>query len=156
MSAAAVTTVSRYLVPETVLRETFAELCRCGGGRRECQVLWVSPWSDAQRLTRVVHPEHRAMSDGFELDGAWLSAFWWELARTKSGVRVQIHTHPGRAFHSPTDDEWPIVHTPGFLSLVIPHFAQGPPDFRGAYLTEIQPDGAWREVADVASRLKVV
>ena len=151
-----VSVVNRYQVPEAVLRETFAELRRCGGGRRECQALWVSAWTHPQRITRAVHPVHRAMGDGFELDGAWLSGFWQELARTKSGVRVQIHTHPGCAFHSPTDDEWPIVHTPGFLSLVIPDFAGGPVSFRNAYLTEIQADGEWRQVEDVASRLAII
>jgi hypothetical protein len=148
-------TPNRYQVPQAVLRETFAEFRRCGGARRECQVLWVSPWAAPERITRVVHPVHRARGDGFELDGSWLNDFWRELARTKSGVRVQIHTHPGSAFHSRTDDEWPIVHTPGFLSLVIPHFAQGPADFQNSYLTEIQPDGAWREVVDIASRLEL-
>lgn len=147
--------MSHYQIAEALLRETFAELRRCGDGQHECQVLWTSPWSDPQRIDRVVHPKHCRMGDGFELNGAWLSAFWRELARTRSGVRVQIHTHPGFAFHSSTDDEWPIVHTPGFLSLVIPRFAQGTADFSSAYLTEIQPDGTWREVANIGSRLEV-
>jgi hypothetical protein len=144
-----------YRVPPAVLRETFAVLRRCGAGCRECQALWVSPWSDPGVITAVVHPVHRARGDGFELDGEWLTTFWGELARTESGVRVQIHTHPGAAFHSPTDDEWPIIHTPGFLSLVIPDFAHGAVGFTGAYLTEIQPEGTWREVRDIADRLEV-
>jgi hypothetical protein len=149
------TAVTRYEVPPTLLRETFAELRRCGNGRRECQVLWVSPWEQMNAIARVEHPIHRAIVDGFELEGAWLNAFWRDLARTKSGVRVQIHTHPSTAFHSPTDDAWPIIHTPGFLSLVIPRFAQGPPGFQEAFLTEIQADGSWREVSDIASRLVI-
>jgi hypothetical protein len=97
-------------------------------------------------VTTVIHPKHRAHGWGFELDSAWLSAFWSDLTRTGTGVRAQVHTHPGSAFHSPTDDAWPIVHTPGFSSLVIPNFAQGEPDFGGAYLTQIQEDGSWSEV----------
>ena|SRR2546425_828029 len=126
--------VTRYQVPAAVLRETFEELRRCGQGRRECQVLWVSPWERAAIITRVVHPRHHARGDGFELDSAWLTAFWQELTETCSGIRVQIHTHPGRAFHSTTDDAWPIIHSPGFLSLVIPTFATGREDLSGAYL----------------------
>ena len=146
---------ARYRVPTVVLGETFAELRRCGDGRRECQVLWTSRWDDITLVDRVVHPKHHARSDGFELDGAWLNIFWQELTVTRSGIRVQIHTHPGRAFHSATDDTWPIIHTPGFLSLVIPRFASGPVAFTGAYLAELREDGGWEEVS-ISERLAVV
>jgi hypothetical protein len=92
---------------------------------------------------------------GFELDSDWLSSFWTQLADTKTGVRVQIHTHPGAAFHSPVDDAFPIVHTPGFLSLVIPDFALGGINFERAYLTEIGQAGEWRQVA-CGARLEIV
>lgn len=144
----------RLRVPTTVLRETFAELRRCGAARRECQVLWTGPWVDPLAVTALVHPSHRAHGAGFELDSSWLTTFWQELTRTGSGVRVQIHTHPGRAFHSETDDAWPLIHTPGFLSLVIPHFATGEVGFAGAYLTEIGEDGHWHEV-HLPDRLEV-
>jgi hypothetical protein len=86
------------------------------------------------------------------LDDTWLNEFWLELGATGMGIRVQVHTHPGAAFHSRTDDEFPIIHTPGFLSLVIPNFGLGPIGFHEAYLAEIQPGGHWRKVA-IASRL---
>lgn len=145
----------RYRVPEAVLRDTFAELRRCGAGQRECQVLWAGPWAQPDTVTTLIHPLHRACGDGFELDGAWLTTFWQQLVAEGHGVRVQVHTHPGRAFHSPTDDAWPIVHTPGFLSLVIPRFARGTPGFAGTYLAELGSDGQWREVSP-ADRLEVV
>lgn len=138
-----------------MLSETFAELRRCGCGIRECQVLWTSPWNNLATINRVVHPKHFARGDGFELDGAWLNAFWQELTATASGIRVQIHTHPGRAFHSPTDDEWPIIHTPGFLSLVIPRYAKGSAELTDAYLAELRQDGTWQEVP-INERLEVV
>lgn len=148
-------TGTRYRVPEAVLRDTFAVLRRCGGGWRECQVLWTAPWANPDTVTTVIHPLHRAHGDGFELDGAWLTTFWQHLVAEGHGVRVQVHTHPGRAFHSATDDAWPIVHTPGFLSLVIPRFALGTPGLDGAYLVEVGPDGRWREVSP-AERLEVL
>lgn len=142
-------------IPQAKLRETFAELRRCGDGKRECQVIWTGPWATPREVTSVVHPRHRALGDGFVLDSGWLTKFWAELARTSFGVRVQVHTHPGRAFHSPTDDAWPLIHTAGFLSLVIPNFARGSADFSGVYLAELQEDGVWREVRP-ESRLEVM
>jgi hypothetical protein len=144
----------RYRVPATVLKETFDHFRRCGGGRRECQVVWISAWRESALISAAVHPQHAAHGGGFRLDDAWLNDFWQELARKEDGIRVQIHTHPRRAFHSRTDDAYPIIHQPGFLSLVIPDFAMGVVGFERAYLAEIGDDGRWREVA-VADRIDV-
>jgi hypothetical protein len=143
-----------YSLPRRVLEETFDYFRRCGGGRRECQVLWVSPWAAVDSISKAVHPRHAAHCGGFVLEDRWLNDFYLTLARERLGIRIQLHTHPGAAFHSPTDDAFPIIHTVGFLSLVIPKFALGPVGFEGAYLTEIQPDGRWREVA-IAERLRL-
>jgi hypothetical protein len=133
-------------VSRDLLVRTFDHFRRCGQGRRECQALWIGPWHSPDLVTDVVHPSHSANAQGFLLDARWLNRFWLELAAKDQGVRIQVHTHPGPAFHSPTDDTYPIVHTPGFLSLVIPNFALGPVGLQAAYLTEIQPDGRWRQV----------
>ena len=145
---------TRFEVPQALLRETFAELRRCGQGRSECQVLWTSPWASPTRIDRIVHPRHHAHGDGFEVDGTWLSWLWRDLVATGSGIRVQVHTHPRLAFHSATDDAWPVIHEPGFLSLVIPYFATGEVSFEGIYLAELRTDGGWTEVTP-ASRLTV-
>ena len=134
------------LVSNKIMELTFDILRECGEGQRECQVVWIGPWSAPQVVTSVVHPVHQAYGDGFELSDSWISRFFTYLSETKQGIRVQVHTHPGRAFHSATDDGWPIVSTPGFQSLVIPRFAQGDVGFEGAYLAELDAEGAWREL----------
>jgi hypothetical protein len=136
-----------YQLDRELIEETFGHFRECGRGQEECQALWLSPWSRLDTLTRVVHPKHVAHFGGFVVDDAWLNAFWCELADADLGVRVQVHTHPRQAFHSPTDDAFPLIHTPGFLSLVIPDFALGPVGFKNAYLTELQPEGRWKQVA---------
>jgi hypothetical protein len=141
-----------YRLARAMLEETFQHLRSCGHGRAECQVLWISSWAMPEIITGVVHPKHAAHLGGFVLDDSWLSEFWMELGDTNSGIRVQVHSHPREAFHSKTDDDYPIIHKPGFLSLVIPNFGLGPIGFDDAYLTEIQPDGGWREVT-IPSRL---
>jgi hypothetical protein len=145
----------RYRIPAALLAKTFDFFRQCGGGRRECQVLWTSPWTEPATISEVVHPQHRAHGGGFQLSSDWITSFWLDLARAGHGVRVQVHTHPGLAFHSATDDQYPMIHSVGFLSLVIPDFALGPARFDRAYLAEISPDGDWREVAP-HSRLEIV
>jgi hypothetical protein len=141
-----------YRVPQGILEETFAHFRRCGRGRSECQVLWVSTWDAPESVTKAVHPEHKAHAGSFVLDDRWLSDFWLTLGRENLGIRIQVHTHPHEGFHSPTDDAFPIIHSTGFLSLVIPNFALGQIGFDEAYLTEIQHDGRWQEVP-IAERL---
>jgi len=145
----------RYRIPAALLAETFDVFRQCGGGQRECQLLWTSPWSEPEGIKAVVHPQHRAHAGGFELASDWVNRFWRDLARTGSGIRVQIHTHPHHAFHSSIDDAFPIIHSVGFLSLVIPDFALGRIGFDRAYLAEIGPDGQWREVTP-ESRLEII
>lgn len=142
-------------VSRQVLEETFQHFRSCGRSRVECQVLWVGPWSDPAHVTEAVHPVHRAHRGGFELDDAWLTQLWRRLAERDEGVRAQVHTHPCEAFHSPTDDAWPVIHLEGFLSLVIPDFAQGPVGLERSYLAEIGPDGEFREV-DPLTRLSII
>ena len=145
----------RFRVPRLLLARTFAHFRECGRGRRECQALWTSPWASPETITEVVHGEHQAHAGGFELSSSWLNRFWNELSERDTGIRVQVHTHPFEAFHSPTDDKFPIVHTPGFLSLVIPNFARGPVGFEDAFLAQMQGDGRFREVP-IASHLEII
>ena len=144
----------RYRVPAHVLAETFGLMRQCGRGCRECQVLWTSSWSDPTIITGVVHPQHKSHAGGFQLDSNWITDFWREMSRTGQGIRVQIHTHPQEAFHSITDDAYPIIHSVGFLSLVIPDFAMGSISLERSYLAEIAPDGGWLEALP-ESRLEI-
>ena len=147
--------MTRLSVPRSILNHTFSRFRKCGRGTRECQVLWTSSWRSPHSIDDIVHPAHRSHVAGFAVEDRWLTEFWLELASADRGVRVQVHTHPGAAFHSAIDDEYPIVHSKGFLSLVVPNFAFGRVGFEGAYLTEIAPDGSWQEVA-ITSKLDII
>jgi hypothetical protein len=131
-------------IPTAVLHRTFETFRACGRGRCECQVLWVSSWRSPDAVVDCVHPLHSSRAGGFAVDDKWLTRFWLDLADKDRGVRVQVHTHPGAAFHSKTDDRYPIVHSLGFRSLVIPAFGLREAGFDGAFLCEIDEAGSWR------------
>lgn len=133
---------------------TIAQLRACGQARRECVAYWLGPIDDPESVDEVVHPVHRASAGSYELDGDWLHQFWVQLHRRRREVRVQVHTHATVAFHSYTDDKWPIVHTPGFCSLVIPNFATHF-ESDGLFLAEIDAAGVWqqRQVRDILAAL---
>ncbi|HEX8223374.1 MAG TPA: hypothetical protein VF605_06125 [Allosphingosinicella sp.] len=139
---------------QALLEETFGHFRTCGAGKRECQALWVGPWSHPDVISRVVHPAHSASPVGFQLDERWLNAFWFDLADRQEGVRAQVHTHPGAAYHSSTDDDFPIIRSEGFLSLVIPRFATGPVGFECAFLAKVK--GGHFEDVRIADELEVI
>jgi proteasome lid subunit RPN8/RPN11 len=133
------------LGPE-VLERSFQHLRLCGAARRECIVFLAGPLSEPDRVDEVLHPEHTASAAGYEVDPAWISELWLDLARRRQTIRVQVHTHPGAAYHSSTDNDFALVHTPGYMSLVIPDFARGTVSLKGSYLTARAADGSWHEL----------
>jgi hypothetical protein len=136
-----------YSISRDLLMRTFKVFRDCGYGARECQVLWTSSWLEPYRISRLIHPHHQAHAGGFSVESQWLTALWNDLAQAAEGIRIQVHTHPYEAFHSAVDDLYPVVHSSGFLSLVIPNYGIGPIDLNRAYLTQIQNDGSWKRVA---------
>jgi hypothetical protein len=135
--------VSALRLPRPVLDASFRQLRECGAGRAECVLYWCAFLGQPDLLTRAVHPVHRAGPYGYEVDSAWVTSFFLELRRARQTARVQVHTHPGQAGHSRTDDQFALVPAAGFFSLVIPRFAGGPPGFAGTVLVRMQPDGTW-------------
>jgi len=140
---------------QEVLEQAFEHLRSCGSGRRECVVYLTSPVDTPEVIDGVVHPRHTAGHAGYDLDSQSIAELWRDLAAQARSIRVQVHTHPGAAFHSSRDDALALVHTPRFLSLVIPNFALGPVGFEGAYLAQRSDGGRWVS-APLAERIQVV
>jgi hypothetical protein len=129
-----------------IVHSTFRTLRECGGGECECTVYWTGP-SGEDLVDGFQHPVHKRSPFGYEVNDNWLTEFWKQLAASKRGVKAQVHTHPGQAFHSAADDQWPIVSQAGFVSIVIPDFAAGEPSLDKAWVGRLQPDGKWRRLA---------
>lgn len=75
------------------------------------------------------------------------------LYRNQQVLGVQIHTHPQEAYHSETDDTYPIMTTLGGLSLVVPRFAREGLLSRGLAVYRLGADGWIRQPASAATSL---
>jgi hypothetical protein len=128
-------------VHEGVLRDALDLLRSHSAEGTECVVVWIGPRSSPSWVDEVAHPRHTATSISYQIDSAWITERWDELAETRRAIKAQLHTHPDAAFHSPTDDQYPIVHTPGFLSIVLAH--SGQVGFTDARAYRIGAGGAW-------------
>jgi hypothetical protein len=138
-----------FRLANNIVTATFRTLRECGRGKWECAAYWTGPAAD-DLVDGLEHPTHSRSPYGYKIDDNWLTEFWKRLAVSRRTVKVQVHTHPGQAFHSATDDEWPIVSQPGFVSIVIPNFAAGEPSLEKAWVGCLQPDGKWRRLASAA------
>lgn len=61
-------------------------------------------------------------------------------------VVAQLHSHPGEAYHSDTDNDFSIVTQAGGLSIVVPDFARGPFSLDSAAVYRLDAHGAWSEL----------
>jgi hypothetical protein len=129
----------------SIVASTFQVFRECGRGECECAVFWTGPAGD-EIVDGLKHPVHERSPYGYHVDGNWLTEFWKELAVSNRSVKVQVHTHPGKAFHSVTDDRWPIIAQDAFLSIVIPDFAAGPPTLSRAWVGRLQASGNWQQL----------
>lgn len=116
--------MTRIVCPRAILFETIARL-RNGGLRNERVVLWLGKASAAppEPVAEVYEPEQITAIDYFRLPPPSMRALMAHLRTRRLKILAQLHTHPGRAYHSEVDDEWAIVRHVGALSLVLPRFA---------------------------------
>jgi hypothetical protein len=135
-----------------IIAASFKLLRSCGRGECECVVYWTGP-STEDVVDGVEHPLHRRSPFGYEVADRWLTQFWSQLAGTARSIKAQLHTHPGDAFHSITDDQWPIISQPGFLSIVIPNFATGKPSLEEAWIGRLRSTGTWQQLASAAEAM---
>lgn len=130
-------------VAQDLLGRTFEILRECGGAEFECVVYWTGPGHDASLIDDLHHPDHDSNEFGYSVDSEWLNQFFRDLYIQGRSARAQIHTHPGEAFHSITDDGHALVPAPGFMSIVIPNFAQGQIGLEGAAMYVLSDRGVW-------------
>lgn len=121
------TSVTRFLVPASVVADTEAALREAGRDGYERFVLWSGVLDRTHFVVRTTHvPPQRALRlpDGLcvTIDGDALHALNVWLFGHNEVLAVQVHSHPTDAYHSETDDTFPVVTELGGLSIVVPDF----------------------------------
>ena len=121
--------ITRFVVPAVVAEDTDARLREAGRDRVERFVLWSGVHDDDTFNVRTAHiPRQIAyrFPEGLcvRVDGSELHRVNLWLFRHQEMLGIQVHSHPNEAFHSDTDDTYPIVTVRGGLSLVVPEFGR--------------------------------
>ncbi|HEX6679824.1 MAG TPA: hypothetical protein VF063_04185 [Gaiellaceae bacterium] len=123
--------VAEFIVPLELVDQTLEPLQEAGQRGYEAFVLWGGRFAGEARFDFVsaYFPE-QTMTRGEEgllivVDGEALfrvNRAFYEHGLTLAG---QVHSHPSDAYHSDTDDAYPLVTLVGGLSAVVPDFGEG-------------------------------
>lgn len=131
-------------IASELAEQALREFLTCGGGRRECVVYLVAEQTATAVVTAVVHPEHQATFDGYDVESVWITRFFLLLADKRRTAVGQAHTHPGQwVDHSAIDDEFVLVPSPGFVSVVVPEFGRDGDRSHWGILV-LDASGEWR------------
>jgi len=124
--------IKEILILNNVLPQTQKWLREVGKMRNEAFVLWAGSFQSSEIfiVTSAIFPEQRTFRTstgvGVHVSGEELFNVSRWLYESKQVLIAQIHTHPTQAYHSDTDDNFPLVTTKGQFSIVVPFFAREP------------------------------
>ena len=149
--------ITRYHIPNSILYDTLSRLRTIGVDCKEGIAYWSGILDKNEAfVSRVIfaddYPEfqNEEYFAKVSLDAAFKIG---EAIHEKNELLfAQIHTHPREAFHSFVDDRYPISHRIGFVSIVVPNFAQNVTSLSECAILEYRGQAKW----DTLSNAKVV
>lgn len=121
--------LQQFHVPTKIVAETEDQLRRAGREGYELFVLWSGVTQGSTFLVRTAHIPRQTsyqLESGLmvRVEGDALHKLNAWLFENSEVLAVQVHSHPTTAFHSETDDNYPIVTAIGSLSVVTAYFCR--------------------------------
>lgn len=121
--------IEKFRVYSDTLDTTLEWLAEAGRHGNEAFVLWAGRRAGSTlEITRAIKPRQtpRSTPDGLlvHVAGDALTEVNMFCYQQGEVVAAQVHAHPTHAFHSTTDDQYPLVTLLGSLSVVVPYFAR--------------------------------
>lgn len=143
--------VERFSVPRTVVDDTEDALREAGAQELERFVLWSGRREGAGFEVITAHVPRQS---SYRLPGGLLVRVEGEALHQLNAwlfdhgevLVVQVHAHPDDAYHSDTDNTYPIVTALGGLSIVAPSFCAGPLLGRGTAAYRLGATG-WKRLS---------
>ncbi|HSU13516.1 Mov34/MPN/PAD-1 family protein [Longimicrobium sp.] len=141
-------TVRRVLLPRELADATRDSLRVAGEQGCEGMALWAGV-QDGERfdIHAMIVPEQKAARGSGGLLVAVGADELFRLNRWLFEHRLrliaQIHSHPTEAYHSETDDAFPIMAQAGGFSLVLPDFAARGFDLEDVAVYRLSEDRGW-------------
>lgn len=150
----------RFAVSRELLRDTEEALRHAGRSGDELFVLWSGTQDGETFRVRSAHVPRQTAHRSHHgvcvtVKGAELHKLNLWLFEARETLAVQIHTHPEDAYHSETDDEFPIVTAIGGASIVVPRFAEDGVTAEDTAVFRLTADGWIRTGARLSELLAI-
>jgi hypothetical protein len=146
--------VERFQVPARIVNETEGTLRHAGSEGYEAFVLWSGQQNGRLFSVRTAHVPRQdsyRLNSGLcvRVDGSELHRLNVWLYEACEILAVQVHAHPDDAYHSETDDTYPIVATLGGLSIVAAEFCRDQLFTSSTAIYRLYPGGWTEQTADL-------
>ena len=146
------TRVNSVVVPKSLAAAAQAHCSEVGRRGEEGIALWAGTLDgETFRVSHTVIPAQSALRAGGGIcavvDGAELHRINVWLYENGLRLVAQLHSHPSEAYHSDTDDAYPIVTAVGGVSIVIPDFGRGPFSLDRCAVYRLTAGAGWVELA---------
>jgi hypothetical protein len=145
--------ISRIMVPHECVQIAYDHMRLVGKKHLEGVALFVGrEVDDTFLVTETIVPKQVALTleNGllYSVGGEELHRLNVYLYTNNLSLISQIHSHPGLAYHSETDDAYPIVTTTGGLSIVVPNFAAAQASVDIWAVFQLSTSNSWVELGE--------
>lgn len=156
--------IKKIILPKLQIASVYKHLRASGEKGLEGVALWSGIFnSDTEfEIKSTIIPAQRAYSsdDGllYVVGEDELHRINEWLYKNRQTLISQIHSHPGRAYHSNTDDAYPIIARMGGVSIVVPDFAFRPFILEDWAVYRLFPQKGWVELnlRETESLIKII
>ena len=149
--------VRQFRIKASAMRDTVEAIRSAGQHGYELFVIWSGIRDEDVFTVAEVHiPDQTSYQFDAGLcvrvDGSELHRLNVWLYESQQVIGVQVHSHPADAYHSETDDAYPIATLDGSLSIVLPSFGRDGWRSGGIAAYRLERD-VWRELTGSISDL---
>lgn len=143
-------TIETYYVSTAVLRETQRYIEEHGQRGQEAYVFWAGAAIEHEAyITTCVYPTANVHHGGVKVPLDTMTDINLALRDRDQVILAQAHSHPGKALHSPVDEERAVSFHDGFASIIVPDFGETPIyDLRDCGVYIYTADSDWRLLDD--------
>ena len=143
--------IYRIIIPPKCIQKAYEHLRYAGENRVEGVALFAGFEKNNEfYVSQTIIPKQTSyrleLGLLYAVDGDELHKINVWLYENNLSIIAQIHSHPNEAYHSNTDDTYPIVATKGGISIVVPRFAIDPIDIKNWAVYRLSSENCWVEL----------
>lgn len=145
--------IDKIKLPMVCIETAYDHIRQAGSQRLEGVVLFAGHYNSVEKVFHVLEtivPEQVSVNIDqgllYAVDGDELHRINVHLHSTKQTLVAQLHSHPSKAYHSSTDDAFPIITKVGGFSIVVPNFGMEEFSLDKWAVYRLNANGSWEEV----------